>query len=323
MRYLQSVVRAPAASAAAAVLAVAVLVGAQAAGASQPLGDQNVTNLSLAVNAEGVALLTYTRQDGRVRHVLAWGAINAQPPDPAVPQVSFRFDYSGGLRTYGRRVAASFANACGPYTGPPLVDLVAACTAPDGSYWAVQSWQRLLPMRGIAPWRPQQAAFGFNLSHWSGPIAQLDVSQNWTYDGTWTGLFGHMTYAGEPVFGFRTPSSTRRGDGYARYVYIDTHDSAYGPGWAHDAAKVLHLRNGAFCYSFVPEVPPPGYPDRTQRPPGNGDLERVTVLGPGVTPDVQWVGPGLGKYDAGQDATYNELFDQWVGPDDEVCTRER
>jgi hypothetical protein len=73
----------------------------------------------------------------------------------------------------------------------------------------------------------------------------------------------------------------------------------------------------------VPEVPPPGYPDRTQRPPGNGDLERVTALGPGVTPDVQWIGPGLGKYDAGQDATYNELFDRWVGPDDEVCTSER
>ena len=47
------------------------------------------------------------------------------------------------------------------------------------------------------------------------------------------------------------------------------------------------------------------------------------MLGPGVTPDVQWVGPGLGKYDAGQDETYNDLFDRWVGPDDEVCTRER
>ena len=128
----------------------------------------------------------------------------------------------------------------------------------------MQSWQRLLPMRGFAPLRPQQAAFGFNLSHWSGPLAQLDVSQNWTYDGTWTGLFGHLTYGGAPVFGFKTPSSTRRGDGYARYVYIDTHDSVYGPGWNHDAAKVLHLRNGAFCYSFVPQVPPPGYPDRTR-----------------------------------------------------------
>ena len=32
-----------------------------------------------------------------------------------------------------------------------LVWLVAACRAPDGSYWALQRWQRLLPMRGIAP----------------------------------------------------------------------------------------------------------------------------------------------------------------------------
>ncbi len=151
----------------------------------------------------------------------------------------------------------------------------------------------------------------------------LEVSQNFTYDGTWTGLFGRMTYDGVPVFGYKTPSSTKRGDGYARFVYIDTHDSVYGPGWRHDAGKVLHRGNGAFCYSFVPQVPPPGYPDSAPRGPGNGDLERVTVLGPGVTPDVQWVGPGLGAYDPAQDEIYNDLFDRLVGRDDQVCKNER
>ena len=86
---------------------------------------------------------------------------------------------------------------------------------------------------------------------------------------------------------------------------------------------MLHEGNGAFCYSFVPQKPPPGYPSDAPRGPAPGDLERVTVLGPGVTPDVQWVGPGLGAYDPQQDKIYNQRFDEVVGPDDKVCTTER
>jgi hypothetical protein len=305
------------------VVVVAALALAPAAIASQPLGDLNVTGVKLAVNADGKALLSYRREDGRPRDVLVWGAINARTPSRSVPQVAFRFDYSGGLRTYGRRIAPRFVNRCRRYDGPQLVFLVAACTAPDGSYWAVQAWYRLLPMRGFAPWLPEQGKLEFHVSHWSGPLAQLDVSQNWTYGGHWQGLFGRMTYGGAPVYGFRTPSATKRGDAYARYVYIDARDSVYGPGWRHDAGKVLHVGNGAFCYSFVPQVPPAGYPSRTPRGPAIGDAHRVTVMGPGVTPDVQWEGPPLGAYDAARDAAFNELFDKLVGRDDHVCTNER
>jgi hypothetical protein len=304
-------------------VALSALALAPAASASQPLGDLNVTGLTLAVNANGKALLTYLREDGRIRHVLVWGAINARPPSRDVPQVAFRFDYSGGLRSLGHAAAPQFVDRCAPYDGPPLVDLVAGCKAPDGTYWAVQAWQRLLPMRGFAPWLPDQGKLEFHVSHWSGPLAVLEVSQNWTYGGRWQGLFGRLTYLGQPVYGFKTPSSTKHGDGYARYVYIDAHDSAYGQGWRHDAAKVLHLRNGAFCYSFVPQVPPPGYPDRAPRGPAIGDAHRVTVMGPGVTPDVQWVGPSLGAYDPAQDSVFNTLFDELVGPADKVCTHER
>ena len=302
---------------------LAALVLAPVALASQPLGDLNVTGLTLAVNADGKALLTYRRENGRLRHVLVWGAVNARPPSRDTPQVAFRFDYSGGLASMGRALAPLFRDRCSAYDGPQLVFLVAACKAPDGTYWAVQAWQRLLPMRGFAPWLPEQGKLEFHVSHWSGPLAQLEVSQNWTYGGAWQGLFGRLTYLGAPVYGFRTPSATKRGDPYARYVYIDAHDSVYGPGWRHDAGKVLHLVNGAFCYSFVPQVPPPGYPDRAPRGPAIGDAHRVTVMGPGVTPDVQWQGPPLGAYDAARDATFNALFDRVVGPNDKVCTNER
>jgi hypothetical protein len=302
--------------------AVAALVLVPAAGASQPLGDLNVKSLTLAVDANGRALLTYRREDGRIRHVLVWGAINARPPSQTAPQVAFRFDYSGGLRSLGHQAAPHFVNRCEPYDGPPLVFVVAACKAPDGSYWAVQAWQRLLPMRGFAPWLPEQGKYEFHVSHWSGPLAQLDVSQNWTYAGRWQGIFGRLTYQGQPVYGFRTPSATRR-DPYARFVYIDAHDSVYGTGWRHETAIVTHVGDGAFCYSFVPQAPPAGYPDRKPRGPAIGDAHRVTVMGPGVTPDVQWVGPALGAYDASRDSGLNELFDRLVGPSDKVCANER
>ena len=276
--------------------------------------------MTLQVNGD-TALVSYTAK-GKRRHLLAWGAVNALASTSEAPQVSFRRDYSGGWKSRGRAVWSRFLNRCRAYTGPPLPFVVTACTAPDGTHWAVQAWQRRLPMRGFDPWKPDQAALEFHLSHWSGPVAVLEVSPNWTYGGQWQGLFGRLTYAGAPVFGSRTPSSVKR-DGYARYVYIDTRNSVYGAGWKHDAGKVLHVRNGGFCYSFVPQAPPAGYPDTATRGPAVGDLHRVTVMGPGVTPDVQWEGAPLGRYDAEQDASYNTLFDRLIGADDRVCANER
>lgn len=301
---------------------VAALVLVPAAAASTPLGDLAVRDLRLQVNGNGKALLTYRLDDGRIRNVLVWGAINARAPSTSTPQVAFHFDYSGGLASLGHFAAPRFVNRCAPYDGPSLPHLVTACKAPDGTYWAVQAWRRLLPMRGFAPWLPNQRKLEFHVSHWSGPLAQLEVSQNWTYRGRWQGIFGRLTYLGRPVFGYHTPSATRR-DPYARFVYIDAHDSSYGAGWRHDTAIVTHSGNGAFCYSFVPQAPPSGYPDRAPRGPAIGDAHRVTVLGPGVTPDVEWIGGSLGAYDSAQDATYNRLFDQLVGPSDGVCTKER
>jgi hypothetical protein len=159
------------------------------------------------------------------------------------------------------------------------------------------------------------------VSHWSGPLPQLDVSPNWTYGGRLQGLFGRLTYSGTPVHGFRTPSATRS-DAYARFVYIDTLNSVYGPGWRRDTGIVTHRPSGAFCYSFVAQAPPPGYPSAAPRGPGNGERHRVTVMGPGVTPVVQWEGAGLSRFDPAADAAFNALFDRLVGSD-ASCAGER
>ena len=161
---------------------VAALVLAPAAAASTPLGDLAVHDLQLQVNANGKALLTYRREDGRIRNVLVWGAINARPPSTTAPQVAFHFDYSGGLVEPRPLRSAAFRE---PLRAVRRADaspfLVTACKAPDGTYWAVQAWRRLLPMRGFAPWLPDQDKLEFHVSHWSGPlaaargVAELDV----------------------------------------------------------------------------------------------------------------------------------------------------
>ena len=305
-----------------AAFAVVFLSLASPVGASEQFGDLDISFTSLKANDRGEALVTYRTSRGVLRHVYVWGAINANRTDPGKQQQRFRYDYSGGWKKHGRQTWREFEDRCRPYDGPALVWLVAACKAPDGSYWALQRWQRMLPMRGIEPFRPEQAAFELHISHWSGELPVLEISQNWTYGGVWQGLFGRLTYRGDPVFGFRTPSATKR-DPNARFFYVDTFNSVFGAGWKHDAGKVAHRGNGAFCYSFVPQMTPPGYPTRVVRPAGNGERHRVTVMGPGVTPVVQWEGSALGRYDPQQDGEYNALFDRIVGPDDRVCVPER
>jgi hypothetical protein len=113
----------------------------------------NASDVRLAVSASGQqAMLTYM-QGGKTRHTLVWGAVNALAPSETVPQVRFKIDWTGGWATYGHTIWRRFGNACRPYDGPQLAALLAACKAPDGSYWAVQRWQPNLPHRGYPPYR--------------------------------------------------------------------------------------------------------------------------------------------------------------------------
>ncbi|HEY8769546.1 MAG TPA: hypothetical protein VIM03_03320, partial [Thermoleophilaceae bacterium] len=58
----------------------------------------NASQIQLAVNTRSKALVTY-RDGGRLRHLVAWGAIDARVRPPTVngpKQVKFSLDYSGG-----------------------------------------------------------------------------------------------------------------------------------------------------------------------------------------------------------------------------------
>ena len=76
--------------------------------------------------------------------MLAWGGVNAKPPAKGGKQVEFKLDYSGGYGKYGKTYWKTFGTTCQQYNGPPLAWLVKACKAPDGSFWALQAWQREL-----------------------------------------------------------------------------------------------------------------------------------------------------------------------------------
>lgn len=264
---------------------VAVLLAAPAASASDRVA-LNATHVRIAVSATGAKAMLSYREGGRTRHALVWGAVDALPPSQTVPQVRFRIDWTGGWATTGRTLWQHFGNACRHYDGPTLVDLLAACTAPDGTYWAVQRWQPNLPHRGYPVYGAGQRDWEIDVSHWSGPLADLEVHSDWAFGGQAHNLFGRLTYDGVPVHGFHTVQGTGAPqDRYGRSLYIDTLDSAYGPGWKRETSIVFRNPTGVFCYSFWPtnDVSLPGRPSR---PAGNGGAYRIEVLGPGVTPNL-------------------------------------
>ena len=304
-------------------VAALLIATTSVASASEPLQDANVAFVSLQVNGKGEALVTYRRSNGTMRRVLAWGAINALAPSTEVPQVRFRWDYAGGWGKYRNgKYWQGFKNRCTPYDGPALAMFVAACKAPDGSYWALQAWQRRLPLLGFDPWLPHHTNWELHLSHWSGELPVLEAYPNWTYDGTWQGIFGRYSYQGAGVYGFGANAKGVPKDKYGRNLYIDTLNSAYGPGWKRESGILTHRDTGTFCHSFVPQRPFAGYPSQDVRPPAPGERYRITVGGPGVTPVMQAEVAGLTDADRGRDAEFNGIFDR-VMANDRICASER
>jgi hypothetical protein len=259
--------------------------------------DRNARNVKLTVDSRGTALVSYRDQHGRDRRVLASGAVDAE--------LAFKLDYSGGR---GRWKGIT---TCGPYDGPRLAWLVTACKAPDGSYWALQRWQRLLPRQGGKP-SAGQAAWELRLSHWRGDIPLLEIHLDWIYGGKYRHLFGRYTYSGKPIFGFKSTSTGVPLDAYGRNIYLDVLDAPYGSGWRREGALLTHRPHGNFCWGFYPRKSLAG---RSRGPAGEGRRYRATAVGPGVAPDASWSGPALGAFDPEHERAMNALGDQFAAGD--------
>ncbi len=266
------------------VVAVVAFVVPATASASEII-DRNASKVTLKVAANGQALVSFDAR-GKRWNVLAWGAVNAIPSTTSREQVKFRLDYSGGYGTYKRDVWKTFKDACRPYDGPELEWFVAGCRASDGSYWALQAWQRALPNYGLGA-TAKQAVWELRLSHWRGPLPELIVNLNWAYR-KFHHIFGSFTYLGKPVHGFKsTPAGVPLGT-FGRNLYLDTFNSAYGSGWKRENSFLMHKNTGKFCYGFY---------SHGARPEGNGTRYRATIIGPGVTPDIFWSAEALTAYD--------------------------
>lgn len=256
-------------------LCIVAAAAASAPASASMLVGRGLTRAGLLVNGDGQALVTFGG-----RRLLASGAVNARPPSRGVPQVAFRLRYGGTFR----------GGDCAPYDGPPLAWLVVACKAPDGSYWALQRWQRLRPNYGGT-----RGAYELRLSHWTGQPATLTVGVDWAYR-RFDHLYGQFTYNGQPVYGFRASSSGSPLDAYGRNMYLDTFGSEYGSGWRRENSFLAQRPRGTFCYGF--------FAHRQGRT-GKGRSYRITVIGPGVTPDVSWQGAAPGPFDAARERAAN------------------
>jgi hypothetical protein len=271
-----------------AIVLVPALLVAPAFGSA--IIGHRATHSTLTIDRQGRAHVGYSSGGRRVA-LVAWGAINARTPSRTRPQVRFQLRYG----EKGRGV-------CLPYDGPPLAWVVKACKAPDGSYWALQSWQRLKPSYGgtLGPWE-------LHLSHWRGALPQLTIYQSWA-NGDTRHIFGRLTYGGQGVFGYGSTSHGNPLDGYGRNIYLDTFDSAYGNGWRRENGLLTHHRGhtlGDFCYGFYPHS---GHPS------GAGVKYRATVEGPGVTPDVMWEGADIGRYNPTVQNRMQTLERSWRDP---------
>jgi hypothetical protein len=244
---------------------------------------------ALIVNHYGVARVSYTDRAGVRHHVLAWGAVNARTPKQGVAQVKFKLDYSGGSGSFVPGYWKKMRNACTTYNGPGLSDVVATCRASDGSYWALQSWQRSLRDGGW-PGTARQQAFELHLSHWTGPIAQLFADTGWLNSGKYDEVFGYLHYDKVGVYGFSSTGVGAPLDGFGRNMYVDTYNPAWGKGWYRFNSGLTHRAAGNFCLGM--------YALYGRTHPARGTAYRLTVMGPGVTPIVSWHHKAPGKYSA-------------------------
>lgn len=273
-----------------AVCACSVAVLVSPASAAE-IVDRNVTSPQLSVNAKGdVALVTY-RVQGKLHHVLYWGARNWA--------YKFLRDYSGGWKS---KVAdwQHFPNRCRPYTGPTIELVVASCDAPDGSHWALQQWARLWNNYG-----GDKAPVELYISHWTGDIGDLTVQTDWGYHGKHEHLWGSFQFHGKPVFGNKQTLTGVPLDKAGRNVYVDYAD---GGTWKRENSFLTHKGTGGFCYLFGTQG---GRKTGVEAP-----TYRATVIGPGVSPLVRDQFAPPPPFDPAVDAQANALQQQAFGTDD-------
>ena len=295
-------------------LAAVALSALPATAGAATLIDRNPLRgeVTLKVDENGTALLLY-RKGALQKHVLAWGAVDAS-------SLKFSLDFSGGWGSHRanwrklKNVCTSLDPASAEAGLGSAAELtIAACTAPDGTKWAVQLWRRMIPNYGGTHGKVE-----IFLSHWTTTTADLPVLGDWSLNGPdaspslhYQHMFGRFSFQGVPVVVGKADPRGKPLDGIGRNIYVDSLNSNYpsSSGWARVNGFLAQRPNGGFCYVFSARVIPDNSVHQIQQPWLNNarnhsgesadNAYRATASGPGVTPVVRtyWTG-AVAPYDA-------------------------
>ncbi len=276
--------------------ALAIGLGVAPVASASEKVDTNVKNSTIMVDGKGNALVRYTKR-GKKAAVLYWGAMNADRRKKNT--LEFKRDRSAGWSS-GRSdywKTKKFKNKCGSYTGPELPYLVDACTHSDGSHWTLQYWPRLASNGGgdAENYKDKE----LRLSHFTGEAAQMKITPNWSWGGQYMHIVAELTYQGKPWYAIKFLGEGQVTDKIGRNVTIDSYNSDLGSGWRRVNAILTHRPSGQMCYGFTPKSwngndYSPGYSSENRY--------RLTVPGPGVSPDNQFEFDGVRLEDYNKEA---------------------
>ncbi len=194
------------------------------------------------------------------RSLVVANAVDARPYSASIPQAHFQKIYNHPLQGGScRRVY------------PKLWNLDKACLAGDGSIWATQRWQRLIPDYGGT-----SGAEELEISHYTTLPEFANV--HWQTKYNLPVLCGELHFRGAGVYGVAFGDRGVPADTYGRLVQIDALDSDYGPGWRRVNSFLTHQPDGQWCYLFATHAG------------GSGQSAKryaITANGPGVTPVIR------------------------------------
>ena len=234
--------------------------------------DRNARGVTLKVDCEGPGASSRTRRAGRSGTSSPGARSTRSHRPPASRQVDFKLDYSGGWGTYKKDVWKTLRNTCGPYTGPPLAwrvtrlhgqgrhqlgAPVVAADAPELRRRAECEAGRLgapaLALDGAAARADGQHELG--LREVRPPLRDVPLQR------------------ARPSTASSRPPAATRSTRFGRNLYVDTFNSAYGPGWKRENSFLMHKGTGHVLLRLLsPRQPPdrqgralPGHDHRPRR----------------------------------------------------------
>ena len=262
--------------------------------------DRNATGVQIRVEREGRGDADLPQgQRGEARPRLGRDQRDRADGGRAPAEVQARL--LGRLGHVPHGLLEDFPGSCGRYDGPALPNIVAACKAPDGSYWAAQSWPQPLPNLGFTPWSPELRANWLEVSHWTVRSRSSRPARTGCTAGA-----SRRSSAATRISARRSTASARRASARrptaSAASSISTRTTRCTVGLAtrelvrHSQPDRRLLLRLLLVRSDEGRLQASARLDGEARP-RRGEKYRLLASGPGVTPNVATIVDGLHAFD--------------------------